>query len=148
MRWLRHLAELKFHEALRVEFKRWPLSSSHHKVWKVKCLFLYLHFIFIYLFIYFLVLVFFFFREDSTRNPGLYFWPCERCFNNLHPGPISAHECKMFYFYTFRQEILVCSRLFPLQSCINLFKKRNFTFFHQTENWAVYYSWGARWPNG
>ena len=33
--------------------------------------------------------------------PHVYFWPCNRCFKNLHPGANCAHECKMFNFHTF-----------------------------------------------
>ena len=50
--------------------------------------------------------------------PRVYFWPCERCFKNLHPGckfaptfevvqiylhpgANCAYERKMFIFYTF-----------------------------------------------
>ena len=44
-------------EALHVEFKRQPLSSSHHEGSKINFQFLYLHFIF--------RLFFIFIREDS-----------------------------------------------------------------------------------
>ena len=32
--------------------------------------------------------------------PGVYFWPCERCFKDLHPGANYAHERKLYNFYT------------------------------------------------
>ena len=89
--------------------------------------------------------------------PGVYFWPFERHFKNLHPGTkfaptfevvqictrpsaICAYERKMFYFYTFRSGILIYNWLFLLWICINRYeKKKKLYIFYQTENRAFFF---------